>query len=195
MITLAFAQMLYFFFIALQKYGGENGLQMLERSQLGPLDLDDKFVFYYLVLAILLLALFLCRRLVASRFGMVIEGARQNERRLNAIGFPTFRYRLVAFVISGALAGLAGVLLANSQTYVSPADMAWARSGELIVMVVLGGMGTLIGPVLGAAAYLLLELALGGITPHWQVIFGPLLILVVLFARRGLYGLLAGRSP
>jgi branched-chain amino acid transport system permease protein len=192
MITLAFAQMLYFFFIALQKYGGEDGLQMQERSLLGPFDLDDKLVFYYLVLAILLLALFLCRRLVASRFGMVIEGTRQNERRLKAIGFRTFRYRLAAFVISGAIAGLAGVLLANSQTYVSPADMAWARSGELIVMVVLGGMGTLIGPIIGAAIYLLLELTLGGLTPHWQVIFGPLLILVVLFARRGIYGLIAG---
>jgi branched-chain amino acid transport system permease protein len=126
---------------------------------------------------------------------MVIAGARQNERRLRAIGVPTFRYRLAGFVISGALAGLAGVLLANSQTYVSPADMAWERSGELIIMVVLGGMGTLIGPVVGAAAYLLLELTLGGITAHWQVIFGPLLILVVLFARRGLYGLIAGDAP
>jgi branched-chain amino acid transport system permease protein len=113
---------------------------------------------------------------------------------MRAIGVATFRYRLVAFVISGAVAGFAGVLLANNQTYVSPADMAWTRSGELIVMVVLGGMGTLYGPVLGAASYLLLELWLGGWTEHWQVIFGPILILVVLFARRGLWGAIAGSA-
>jgi branched-chain amino acid transport system permease protein len=124
---------------------------------------------------------------------MVLRGCRQNERRMRAVGFPTCRYRLAAFVIAGALAGLAGILLANSQNYVSPADMAWTRSGELIVMVVLGGMGTLIGPVLGAAAYLLLELLLGSFTTHWQAIFGPILIVIVLFARRGLYGALAGR--
>jgi branched-chain amino acid transport system permease protein len=192
MITLAFAQMLYFFFIALQKYGGEDGLQMFERSRLPPLDIEGKLGFYYLCLAILLVALYLLQRLVASRFGMVLRGCRQNERRLRAIGFPTFRYRLAAFVISGALAGLAGALLANSQTYVSPADMAWGRSGELIVMVVLGGMGTLVGPLLGTAAFLLLELLIGEATIHWQAILGPIIILVVLFARRGLWGALIG---
>jgi branched-chain amino acid transport system permease protein len=192
MITLAFAQMLYFFFIALQKYGGEDGLQMSGRSRFGGLDLDDKLTFYYLALAVLAIVLGFCRRLVASRFGMVLRGCRQNERRMRAIGFATYRYRLAGFVIAGAIAGLAGILLANSQNYVSPADMAWTRSGEFIVMVVLGGMGTLVGPVLGAAAYLLLELLLGGITIHWQAIFGPLLIVTVLFAKRGLYGLLAG---
>ena len=192
MITLAFAQMLYFFVIALQKYGGEDGMQMTGRSRLFPLDLDDKLTFYYLVLAVLLAVIIFCRRLVESRFGMVLQGCRQNERRMKSIGFATYRYRLAAFVVSGVLAGLAGVLLANSQNYVSPADMAWTRSGELIVMVVLGGMGTLIGPLLGAAAYLLLELVLGGFTTHWQVIFGPVLILVVLFAKRGLYGVVAG---
>ncbi len=191
MITLAFAQMLYFFFIALQKYGGEDGLQMPARSRFGAFDLGDKRVFYYLVLALLMAALGFCHRLVRSRFGMVIRGCRQNERRMRALGFPTFRYRLCCFVIAGALAGLAGALLANSQDYVSPADMSWQRSGELIVMVVLGGMGTLLGPILGAAAYLLLELVLGGWTEHWAIIFGPLLILLVLFARRGLWGLVA----
>ncbi len=195
MITLAFAQMLYFFFIALQRYGGEDGLQLSGRSRFGGLDLDDKLNFYYLALAVLMLVLLFCRRLVASRFGMVLRGCRQNERRMRAIGFATYRYRLAGFVIAGAIAGLAGILLANSQNYVSPADMAWTRSGEFIVMVVLGGMGTLVGPVLGAAAYLLLELLLGGITIHWQAIFGPLLIVTVLFAKRGLYGLLAGHAP
>jgi branched-chain amino acid transport system permease protein len=195
MITLAFAQMLYFFIIALQKYGGEDGLQMTGRSRVGGLDLDGRLTFYYLVLAVLIAVIVLCRRLVASRFGMVLQGCRQNERRLRAIGFATERYRLAAFVISGALAGLAGVLLANAQNYVSPADMAWTRSGEYIVMVVFGGMGTLIGPLLGAAAYLVLELLLGSATTHWQAIFGPVLIIIVLFAKRGLYGALAGRGP
>jgi len=192
MITLAFAQMLYFFFIALQRYGGEDGLQMATRSRLAGLDLGDKLTFYYLALGALIAVLWFCRRLVASRFGMVLRGCRQNERRMRAIGFATYRYRLAGFVVAGAIAGLAGVLLANSQDYVSPADMAWTRSGEFIVMVVLGGMGTLVGPVLGAAAYLLLELVLGGITIHWQAIFGPILILSVLFAKSGLYGLVAG---
>ncbi len=192
MITLAFAQMLYFFFIALQRYGGEDGLQMATRSRLAGLDLGDKLTFYYLALAALIAVLWFCRRLVASRFGMVLRGCRQNERRMRAIGFATYRYRLAGFVVAGAIAGLAGVLLANSQDYVSPADMAWTRSGEFIVMVVLGGMGTLVGPVIGAAAYLLLELVLGGITIHWQAIFGPILILSVLFAKSGLYGLVAG---
>jgi branched-chain amino acid transport system permease protein len=194
MITLAFAQMLYFFVIALQKYGGEDGLQMTGRSRLGGLDLDGRLTFYYLVLAALVAVIVFCRRLVESRFGMVLQGCRQNERRLQAIGFATSRYRLAAFVISGAIAGLAGVLLANGQNYVSPADMAWTRSGEYIVMVVFGGMGTLIGPLLGAAAYLVLELLLGSATTHWQAIFGPVLIVIVLFAKRGLYGALAGRS-
>ena len=192
MITLAFAQMLYFFFIALQRYGGEDGLQMATRSRLAGLDLGDKLTFYYLALGALIAVLWFCHRLVASRFGMVLRGCRQNERRMRAIGFATYRYRLAGFVVAGAIAGLAGVLLANSQDYVSPADMAWTRSGEFIVMVVLGGMGTLVGPVLGAAAYLLLELVLGGITIHWQAIFGPILILSVLFAKSGLYGLVAG---
>ncbi len=190
MITLAFAQMLHFFVVALQRYGGEDGMQIASRSLLGPLDLGDKLTFYYLALTVLIAVIVFCRRLVESRFGMVLRGCRQNEWRMQAIGFATYRYRLAAFVISGTLGGLAGVLLANSQNYVSPADMAWTRSGELIVMVVLGGMGTLIGPLLGAAAYLLLELLLGGFTTHWQVIFGPILILVVLFAKRGLYGIL-----
>jgi branched-chain amino acid transport system permease protein len=198
MITLAFAQMLYFFFIALQKYGGEDGLQLMARSDLGPIDLGNRVTFYYVVLAVLAGCLGVAARLVRSRFGMIIRGCRQNERRLLAIGIPTTRYRLAAFVIAGAMGGLAGVLLANSQSFVSPADMAWTRSGEIMVMVILGGMGTLVGPILGAAAYLLLELAIGSYTTHWQVIFGPILILIVLFAKRGLYGVLvpdgAGRS-
>jgi branched-chain amino acid transport system permease protein len=192
MITLAFAQMLYFFFVSLEKYGGDDGLQMAERSHLAPLDLDDQTTFYYVVFGALVLCLWFVQRLVQSRFGMVLRGCRQNERRLQAIGFPTFRYKLAAFVIAGAMAGLSGVLLANNQSFVSPAEMAWTRSGELMVMVILGGMGTIYGPVVGAAVYFLLELVLGGYTVHWQAILGPILILTVLFAKRGLWGLVIG---
>ncbi|SED98828.1 amino acid/amide ABC transporter membrane protein 2, HAAT family [Rhizobiales bacterium GAS191] len=195
MITLAFAQMLYYLFIALQKYGGEDGLQLAARSSFGPLDLDDRLTFYYLVLAVLVICGYAARRLVRSRFGMLVRGAMQNERRMLAVGFPVLRYKLAAFVIAGAMAGLAGVLLANNQTFVSPADMAWTRSGELIIMVVLGGVGTLYGPMLGAAVYVLLELVLGSYTIYWQATFGPVLILFVLFMPGGLFRALTGANP
>jgi branched-chain amino acid transport system permease protein len=114
---------------------------------------------------------------------------------MRAIGFPTFRYKLACFVISGTICGLAGALLANHTEFVSPAMMHWTRSGDLIVMVVLGGMGSLFGPIIGAVALLVLEEALSGITEYWQIILGPLLLLVVLFARGGIDGLLArGRA-
>ena len=190
MITLAFAQMIYFFFVSLETYGGDDGLSLWERSSLLGLDLYDSAVFYYLVIFILIAVLVFCRRLVGARFGRVIVGARENERRMNAIGFPTYRYKLVCFTISGAIAGLAGALLANQTEFVSPSLLHWTRSGELIVMVVLGGMGTLLGPVVGAIFFLLLEDVLSELTQHWMIIFGPLLILVVLFANRGLLGLL-----
>jgi branched-chain amino acid transport system permease protein len=190
MITLAFAQMLYFFFSSLQRYGGEDGLQLANRSILPGIDLDDRIALYYVTFTCLTLCTLGTRRLVDSRFGMVIQGCRQNERRMRALGFAPFRYKLVAFVLSGAMAGLAGVLLANNAAFVSPADMAWTRSGEIMVMVILGGMSTLYGPIAGAAAFILLELALDSVTTHWQVVMGPTLILVVLFAKRGLFGLL-----
>ena len=145
-------------------------------------------------LALLLLFLWLGRRLIASRFGMAIAGIRENERRMAALGFPVYRYKLACFAIAGAVAGLAGALVANQTEFVSPSLMHWTRSGEILVMVILGGMGTLVGPVFGAAAFLLLEEILSGWTEHWMIVMGPLLIFVVLFARRGLYGWLAGRG-
>jgi branched-chain amino acid transport system permease protein len=191
MITLAFAQMLYYLSISLEAYGGDDGLRLPTRSTFaGLVDLYDPYVFYYVVLAILGGALVLGQHLVEARFGMVIRAARSNEPRTRAVGFPTFRYKLTAFVIAGALAGLAGALLANQTEYVSPSFMHWTRSGEIMVMVILGGMGTLIGPVLGAVAYLLLEDLLSAWTVHWQMILGPILLLVVLYARRGLASLL-----
>lgn len=194
MITLAFAQMLYFFAVSLETYGGDDGLSLWSRSTLGPLDLSDDNQFYYLVLVILVLVLFLKDRLIASRFGQVLRGIRENERRMAAMGFPVYRYKLTAFVIAGAFGGLAGALIANQTEFVSPSFMDWPRSGEFLVIVILGGMGSLFGPVLGAIGFLLLEEVLSDITQHWMIVLGPILILVVLFGKQGLWGLLAGRG-
>ena len=186
MITLAFAQMLYYVAIAFQKYGGEDGTQLLEPIRLGAAALNNRLLLYYIVFAALLIVLLLVDRLVGSRFGRVLQGCRQNERRLEAVGYRTFHYKLVAFVFAGAIAGAAGVLLAASQQFVNPADLAWSRSGELVIMLVLGGVGTLFGPVFGAALYVVLELVLGSWTTHWQIIFGPIFIFFVLFVRGGI---------
>ncbi|MCE2491711.1 MAG: branched-chain amino acid ABC transporter permease [Alphaproteobacteria bacterium] len=189
MITLAFGQMLYFIGVGLEVYGADDGLSLYMRSEFGGvLDINDNTQFYYLVLALLLATLYGVKRLIASRFGLVIRGARSNERRLAAVGIPVYRYKLVAFMVAGAICGVAGVLLANRTDFVSPDMMHWTRSGDLIIMVVLGGMGTLFGPLYGAAAFLLVEEFLSGITEHWQIVFGPLLILVVIYARGGIAG-------
>jgi branched-chain amino acid transport system permease protein len=194
MITLAFAQMLYYLGIGLETYGGDNGMRLAARSRFGPVDLTSPAAFYYVVLAILMTVLVLGRRLGDARFGLVIRAARSNEPRARAIGFPTYRYKLTAFVMAGAVCGLAGALLANQTEYITPDFMHWTRSGEIMFMVILGGMGTLIGPVVGALVLLLLEDLLSAWTVHWQIILGPFLVVVVLFARRGLYGLLPGAS-
>jgi branched-chain amino acid transport system permease protein len=193
MITLAFAQMIYYVAVALDRYGADDGLTIYRRSDFaGLVNLSNRTVFYYLCLALLVGTMYLVWRLVNSRFGMVIRGARSNERRMRAIGFPTFRYRLTCFVIAGTMCGLAGALLANHTDFVSPAMMHWTRSGDLIVMAVLGGMGSVIGPVIGAVALLVLEEALSGVTEYWQIIVGPLFLVVVVFARGGIDGILSG---
>jgi branched-chain amino acid transport system permease protein len=209
MITLAFAQLVYYFGVGLDRYGADDGLSIRVRSQFaGLLNLSNRTQFYYLCLALLVVTIYLIARLVNSRFGMVIQGARSNDRRMRAIGFPTFRYRLTAFVIAGAICGLAGALLANHTGFISPATMHWTRSGDLIVMVVLGGMGSAFGPLIGAVALLSLEEALPVLirvmasplfgdaalrmAEYWQIVLGPLFLLVVLFARGGIDGLLAG---
>ncbi len=211
MITLAFAQMAYYVASGLARYGGDDGLTIYKRSDFGGLiDLSNRVQFYYLCLGCLFGGIYLIWRIVNSRFGMVVQGLRSNERRMQAIGFPVNRYRLVCFVISGTICGLAGALLANNTDFVSPASMYWTRSGDLMVMVILGGMGSLFGPVLGTIAFLVLEEILPLVitlvcTPfvgiaaarhageYWQLVFGPLLLLIVLFARGGIDGML-GRA-
>jgi len=194
MITLAFAQMIYYVAVGMRAYGGEEGLNLPTRSQLGfGLDLKDDVTFYYLVLAILAAALYALRRAVGARFGRVIEAIRENETRMEAIGFPTYRYKLVCFALGGALAGLAGALLANQNSYVNPNLLYWTQSGSLMIMVILGGVGYLYGGVLGAIALLVLEEVVSGYTIHWQLGVGAVLLAIVLFAPRGLAGLAEGR--
>ncbi len=208
MITLAFAQMAYYLASGMARDGGDDGLSLETRSTFGDLmDLSNKTTFYYVCLVLLFASILLVWRLTNSRFGMVLQGVRSNETRMSAIGYPAFRYRLTGFVIAGTLCGLAGALIANHTDFVSPSMMFWTRSGDLIVMVVLGGMGTLFGPVFGAWALLFLEqflphfisFVVRPINPagaakageYWQLVLGPLLLVIVLFARGGIDGLLA----
>jgi branched-chain amino acid transport system permease protein len=191
MITLAFAQMAYYVASGMSRYGGDDGLTIYKRSDFaGLINLSGKVQFYYLCLACLFGGIYLVWRIVNSRFGLVVQGLRSNEARMQAIGFPVTRYRLVCFVIAGTICGLAGALLANNTDFVSPAAMYWTRSGDLMVMVILGGMGSLFGPVIGAIVYLLLEEFLSQLTEYWAMIMGPLLLLIVLFGRGGIIGML-----
>ncbi len=190
MITLAFAQMLYYLLVSMKTWGGDDGLPLAARNVLGAgVDLKDDASFYYAVLACLVAALLLVSRLVHSRFGRVIQGIRENEARMEAIGYPVFGYKLACFVVGGALAGLAGALLVNQTGLASPNQLYWTQSGMLLVMVVLGGVGSLYGGALGAAALLILEEALAAYTIHWQLGVGAVLLAVVFLAPRGLAGL------
>jgi branched-chain amino acid transport system permease protein len=196
MITLAFTQMLYYLGISLEEYGGDDGMRLRTRSEFPLLDLKDPVTFYYVVLALMLLSLYVVHRLVNSRFGMVLRAAKSNEGRSLAIGFSPYPYRLAAFVIAGAMGGLAGALLVNHTNYLTPDFMHWTRSGEIMFMVILGGMATAGGPVAGTFVFLLVEDMLSAWIPirfvreHWQLFLGPLLVLSVLFFRRGLAGIL-----
>jgi branched-chain amino acid transport system permease protein len=181
MITLAFAQMLFFFFAALKVYGGDDGLIIRRRNTLFDLNMRDDTIFYFLCLGLAAAVFFIKWRIIHSRFGRVLEGIRQNERRMLGFGLSPYAYKLVAFILSGMGAGLAGALMANYLRFVSPDMLHWTKSGELMIMVILGGVGTLLGPLFGAGALVLLETSLAGITEHWQVILGPILLLVVLF--------------
>lgn len=198
MITLAFGQMIFFLAVSSDRYGSNDGLPIYARSEFGvggaEFDLGNGTLFYYVTFVLLLASIYVVYRIVNSRFGMVIRGAKSNEARLNAIGVSTYRYKLTAFVIAGVMCGVAGVLMANFERFVSPDTMDWPRSGEMIFMVVLGGIGSLFGPVLGAVVFLLLSEILSNIWEAWNLIFGPFLILVVLFARGGVNSLLGTRA-
>ncbi|MGQ4809326.1 hypothetical protein NKDENANG_02742 [Candidatus Entotheonellaceae bacterium PAL068K] len=213
MITLAFTQMLFFLGISLESYGGDDGINTNRSEFVEALDLNADFTLYYVILAFLIVCVFLCYRFVNARFGMVLRGSQANDARMQAIGFATFRYKLTAFVIAGALCGIAGLLLANLTEFVTPEYMNWFRSGEIMIMVLMGGMGTVFGPVFGAAGFILLEEfipdllnGLGAVLrpllgevpdlgQHWPIVFGPFLVGLVLFAKRGLWGLIPGRHP
>ncbi|HYM29831.1 MAG TPA: hypothetical protein VEU47_00940, partial [Candidatus Cybelea sp.] len=187
MITLAFAQLLYFVGVGLRQFGGDDGFTFRGHSGFGSvLDLGNPISFYYAVWALLALCLLAIARLINSRFGLALQAIRSNERRAQALGLPSYRYKLCAFVIAGTICGVAGALLANLTQFVGPAYMHWTRSGELLIMVIAGGLTSVSGPVLGAVAYLLLEEVLSSYTEYWQLILGPLLVLLVLFARGGI---------
>jgi branched-chain amino acid transport system permease protein len=190
MITLAFGQMIYFAGVGLEEYGADDGMSLKKASSLGPINLGNKTQLYWTVLAVLLAALWVVSRIVNSRFGMVLRGAKSNETRMLALGFPVFRYRLTAFVIAGAICGLAGGLMANQAAFVSPAMMNWVQSGDLIAMAVIGGIHSLFGPVYGAIAFIVLEHVLSSWTENWQLIFGPMILALVLFARGGIDSLI-----
>ncbi len=191
MITLAFGQMAYFTATSLSAYGGDDGLRMFHRSEVfGTRILANDTTFYFVVLGTLIACYLLLRAIVGSRFGRVLRGAKENERRMRALGFDPFRYRLAAYVISGTICALAGALFANLGMFVAPAYMTWQRSGEFIAMVVLGGMGSLIGPIIGGIGVTLVEEWLAAVTQHWKAIFGPLVVLVAIFARGGIVKLL-----
>jgi branched-chain amino acid transport system permease protein len=190
MITLAFAQMFYYLFVSLKPYGGDDGMSLETRSGFALFDLSSPITLYYVALLVVVSALYVSARTVDARFGMVLRGCRLNERRMNALGFATTRYKLLAYVWSCMLCGVSGLLYANLTGFTSPAYLAWTVSGELIVMVVLGGMGTVFGPLVGALTLLLSEEILKAITDHWMAVLGPLIVLVVLLAKRGLYGFL-----
>ncbi len=189
MITLAFAQMVFYLVVSLKTWGGDDGLPLLQRSAFGGLNLKDDSTFYFVVLAILAFVLFMLDRIAHSRFGRVIQSIRENEVRMEALGYPVFSFKLVCFSLGGALAGLAGALMANQAGLASPNLLHWMQSGILMVMIVIGGVGSVFGGVVGAVLLLVCEEAFVEITPYWQIGLGLLLLAVVLWAPLGIAGL------
>ncbi len=194
MITLAFAQMIYYLAISWPAYGGEDGLSIAQRNAFPGLNMADPISFFLVCYGTLAVALLLFALVRNSRFGAALQAARQNEARLASVGISPFRIRLAAYVISAAITGIAGVLFANLNRFVGPSMLSWQMSGELIVFIILGGTARLFGPVMGAALFVLFEFALGGLTERWQLFLGLILLVVVLFARGGVVGLIAGKA-
>lgn len=189
MITLAFAQMVFYLFISLRQYGGEDGLNLKGPSLFPGLNLAEDRTFYYVVLVLVLACLWWLNRLINARFGQALQGIRENESRMEALGYPVFRIKLLAFVIAGVMAGLAGALLASHNQFVSPSLMHWTASANLIIMVIVGGIGLRYGGLVGAAVMLWLEEVLRLYTDYWHLPLGLLLLAIVLFAPRGLAGM------
>ncbi|MDX1736601.1 MAG: branched-chain amino acid ABC transporter permease [Alphaproteobacteria bacterium] len=194
MITLAFAQMIYYFAISIPTYGGEDGLAIYIRNQIPIFSSDDPLTFFLICYILLAAALFLSSRLIDSRFGAAFQMARMNETRLATVGIAPFPIKLTGFVISAMITGLAGALFADLNGFVGPSMLSWHRSGEIMIFIILGGVGRLYGPVAGAALFILLEYYIGGFTDRWQFFLGLILLAVVLFAKGGLIGLLAGKA-
>ncbi|MTI16163.1 branched-chain amino acid ABC transporter permease [Rhodobacteraceae bacterium RKSG542] len=194
MITLAFAQMLYYFAISWPAYGGEDGLSIYLRNSFPGLNTLVPIQFFGICYALLMIVIAFSARLARSPFGLALAAARQNEERVETVGMRPYNLRLAAFVISAAITGLAGALYADLNRFVSPTMFSWHMSGEIMVFIILGGVARLYGPVAGAALYIMLEHFLGPISEYWQIYLGALLLLVVLFARGGLIGTLAGRE-
>ncbi len=192
MITLAFAQMIYYVAISVPTYGGEDGLPIYVRNQMPLVDSMDPLVYFFLCYAMLLAALMFSKRLAASRFGTALECARMNEARLATLGIAPFPIKLLAFTVSAVITAIAGALFADLNGFVGPSMLSWHRSGEIMVFVILGGVGRLCGPLAGAGLFIILETLMGGFTSRWQLFLGLILLIVVLFARGGLIGLLAG---
>jgi branched-chain amino acid transport system permease protein len=194
MITLAFAQMVYYFAVSWPAYGGEDGLSILVRNQFPGANTMRPLTFFLISYAVLIAGIALFSTIRGSRFGSALQAARQNETRVATVGINPFRIRLTAFVLSAMITALAGALYADLNRFVSPSMLSWHMSGELIVLIILGGVGRLFGPIAGAALYVAFEFALGGLTEYWQFFLGLILLCVVLFARGGLLGLLAGKA-
>ncbi len=191
LITLAFTQMLYYTFVSIDEYGADDGLLIYQRSEFGGLiDIENATTLYYLVLVVLLLSLYLMYRLTQARFGRVLFGCKHNDERMQSLGYDTYKYKLVCYVISGTVCGVAGFFLGNFTNFISPEMMDWVHSGDLIFMMVIGGAGAVLGPVTGAVTFLLLEEFLSSIWVYWHLIFGLMLIALVMFGKGGLHGLL-----
>jgi len=191
MITMAFGQMAFYALVSIEEYGGDDGLVIETRSEFpNLLSIENNVVLYYVCFVFLLATIYLVHRIINSRFGMVVRGCKSNERRMQAVGYNTYLYKLTCYVIAGAICGFSGALLGNFTSFISPEMMDWTRSGELMFMIILGGTGSLFGPFIGTIFYLMIEEVLSDITIYWQLIFGALLILLVLFAPGGISGLL-----
>jgi branched-chain amino acid transport system permease protein len=192
MITMAFSQMVYFAFVSMEEYGADDGLVIYSRSEFPEwISMESSTQLYYWIFTVLLLSIFFTWRLILARFGRVIVGSKFNEDRMQALGFDTHRYRLVCYVISAMLCSLAGVLMGNFSGFISPDMISWARSGELIFMVIIGGAGTFFGPLVGTLTYVILEEVLSSFTIYWHLIFGVMLVALVMFGKGGIGGWLS----